>query len=683
MPRIGVGLSFALTAYSLCLPAAVAQSTARTEGWAERGARPRYFASLYPVAGPAGGPLIVRRGVVRTWDGSTWARLASIAAGGTGAIVDMAWDHQRNRTVGLGLDLTVFPYQFRTFELVDGAFQILAAVPGSVPLELHYDPALGGVVAFCDTATGTQDYLWSGTVWNPLPANVRPAHVRSTLVADGQRARLVAFTPDSPGPGGQTWEWDGTTWTQQQPLASPTARDSTAMVFDPASGLTMLHGGHVGSTTLRDTWLWDGSNWVQSTAPAPATTAAVELVLDRTDGVLLLDRAAMSTRDYRWSNGTWVPGPESLRMVDQTLLGNDRARGVLTMLQGDRTYDWDGFAWRHLATGGPGPRLGTTLAFDPSSNDMLLFGGHVGPQSQQDTWLWNGSQWRQRTPANRPSRRHGHAMFTSSALNGVVLFGGTSGPLTFSDTWLWQNGTWTERFFAVHPPGGRSVGNGGRPGQTPIVASGGELWSFGGIWQLLDANMPYPAVSTIGLTRGGNPVVTANANHCYEFRNGLWYSHTPPDTEVSDLGYDPVRGDILGVGFGHEAVFSTELATSAPVGQPCTNDRFALFAAGDPFLGNGEFRVHADGGAGFAVFAFSLASTPSQLGGGCISYLANPIAAGFVTSNAYDVATLPTPIPLSASLRSVRLWLQSAGPQPGGPFGGLAVSAGLELVIGG
>lgn len=678
MFRTGVGLLFAFTVLSLCQSAAVAQA-----GWAERGARPRSFAALYPTAGRDGTALLVRRGIVRRWDGARWARVASVAPAGTGAISSMVWDHDRECTVGLSLDLTVFPYQVRTFELRDGVFQIFAAVPGNLPIEMHYDPALGGAVVFCETATGTQDYLWDGTSWNPLPADVRPVHVRGAIVADRQRQRLVAFTPNAPGPGGETYEWDGTSWTQRQPSTSPSPRDDTTMLFDPATGLTMLYGGSAGGTTLRDTWFWNGTDWSQSTTNSPPTSRAVDLVLDRTQGVRLVDMAAMRTRDYRWNGSAWVPGAESLPMVEHSLIGNDRARGVLTMLMGGNTYDWDGFDWHLITTSGPGPRSYTTLAFDPSRNEMVTFGGVVGSVYQLDTWTFDGAQWTQETTNNAPSRRHSHAMFTSTALNGVVLFGGDNGPLSFDDTWLWQNGTWTELFLQVRPPAGRSVGTAGRPGQTPVVAAGGELWSFDGSWTLVDGNIPYPAIDQIGLTRAGDPVVATRTNLCYEYQNGIWLTRDGPDTEISDLGYDPVRGDILAVGFGHEVVYSTELATSATVGQACTNDRFTLSTAGDPFLGNGRFRVHADGAQGFAVFAFAFASNPSPLGSSCISYLSNPVSAGFVGTNAYNVASLPVPIPMLGALRGLRLYLQAAGPQPNGPFGGLAVSAGLEFVIGG
>jgi hypothetical protein len=53
-----------------------------------------------------------------------------------------------------------------------------------------------------------------------------------------------------------TWTWNGTTWTKQQPAAHPSARD-VAAVADAATGTVVLFGG--GSPdggVFGDTWTW-------------------------------------------------------------------------------------------------------------------------------------------------------------------------------------------------------------------------------------------------------------------------------------------------------------------------------------------------------------------------------------------------------------------------------------------
>ena len=39
---------------------------------------------------------------------------------------------------------------------------------------------------------------------------------------------------------GDTWTWDGTTWTQQAPAAHPSARSNAVMAYDAATGKILL-----------------------------------------------------------------------------------------------------------------------------------------------------------------------------------------------------------------------------------------------------------------------------------------------------------------------------------------------------------------------------------------------------------------------------------------------------------
>jgi len=52
---------------------------------------------------------------------------------------------------------------------------------------------------------------------------------------------------------GDTWEWDGTTWTPRS-LTGPSPRDSHMLSYDSARGVTMLFGGSAISDLKGDTW---------------------------------------------------------------------------------------------------------------------------------------------------------------------------------------------------------------------------------------------------------------------------------------------------------------------------------------------------------------------------------------------------------------------------------------------
>jgi hypothetical protein len=70
---------------------------------------------------------------------------------------------------------------------------------------------------------------------------------------------------------GDTWTWDGTTWTQQRPATSPPARFDGAMAYDVITGTAVLFGGtDSAGSLLGDTWTWNGTNWKQGARGQPA-----------------------------------------------------------------------------------------------------------------------------------------------------------------------------------------------------------------------------------------------------------------------------------------------------------------------------------------------------------------------------------------------------------------------------
>ena len=70
-------------------------------------------------------------------------------------------------------------------------------------------------------------------------------------------------------------------WVQIQPKTSPSARWQHAMSYDPITGKTLLFGGRptAANTYLADTWQYDGTNWTQlSPATSPPGRYLSEMV---------------------------------------------------------------------------------------------------------------------------------------------------------------------------------------------------------------------------------------------------------------------------------------------------------------------------------------------------------------------------------------------------------------------
>jgi hypothetical protein len=80
---------------------------------------------------------------------------------------------------------------------------------------------------------------------------------------------------------------------------------------------------------------------------------------------------------------------------------------------------------------------------DPAHKSVVVFGGLSDNWITQNTWTWNGKNWRQQHPSTQPDTLY----FTSGAydpdLNEVVVFSGGSGAVDQTTTWAWTGTDWT------------------------------------------------------------------------------------------------------------------------------------------------------------------------------------------------------------------------------------------------
>jgi hypothetical protein len=139
---------------------------------------------------------------------------------------------------------------------------------------MAYDAATGTVVLFggennSNAVVNGDTWTWDGTTWTKQhPAAHPPPRVWASMAYDDATGTVVLFggaaRPNSGGGFtrifGDTWTWDGTTWTQQAPAASPSARQLAAMAYDAATGTVVLFSGEPPIGTRgrapADTWTW-------------------------------------------------------------------------------------------------------------------------------------------------------------------------------------------------------------------------------------------------------------------------------------------------------------------------------------------------------------------------------------------------------------------------------------------
>jgi hypothetical protein len=188
----------------------------------------------------------------------------------------------------------------------------------------------GSVVLFGGLFTNFGDtWLWNGTGWSDASSDQSPPDRSSAAMAtlDGKvllfGGDILAFaggTGGAAGPVNDTWEWNGSKWTELSPATSPSPRERAAIA--ELDGKLVLFGGRYEGASgeweyLNDTWTWDGSSWTQL---APPTSPPA-----RASGV------AGSVGETMVLFGGFGPGVASL---------------------GD-TWTFDGSTWREVV--GPGP----------------------------------------------------------------------------------------------------------------------------------------------------------------------------------------------------------------------------------------------------------------------------------------------------------------------------------------
>jgi hypothetical protein len=245
-----------------------------------------------------------------------------------------------------------------------------------------------------------ETWEWRGADWiRHAPANSPSARSGHAMVYDAVRRRVLLFGGQSIlATGlvthGDTWEWDGSTWTQRSPANRPPARTAHAMVFDLVRQRVVMFGGiDAANGGLGDTWEWDGSDWLQRTpsaSPGPIATHA-----------MAYDAARQRTVLFG---------------------GSDRMQNYY-----DATWEWDGRDWtlRSPVTR-PSPRLGPAMAYDSSRKRTVLYGGRLSAGTSADTWEWDGSDWRQVIATSKPGHRVFAQMTYDPARQRMLLIGGES-----------------------------------------------------------------------------------------------------------------------------------------------------------------------------------------------------------------------------------------------------------------
>ena len=466
-----------------------------------------------------------------------------------------------------------------------------------------YDPVIGGLVLFGGSdANGelTDTWVWNGYKWSERSsaASGLAGLPSPSMAFDGSSGQLVLF-----GHGG-TWVFSGSSWSDVAPNSPPYGASS--MAFDQASSQLVLFAGANSTGSYDSTWTWNGSSWTavaQTKGSGPMPNGAASMAYDTRIGAIVMFGAngglAAPSDTWEFDGGAWTeitPSNEPSTPVG-AVTAYDDATGQLVSFGGtptgglglsSDTWTFNGLLWTdHASSAAPPARDGASMAFDPSTRELILFGGENGNSNGNgalgDTWAWNGISWKQVSSPVSPTPRSDASMVYDHDLNAVLLFGGygleTGGSTGYlSDTWAF-NGTWTQVPTGTSPPARdlAAMSFGGNVGEVVLFGGSngnsaesvlGDTWTFHGTtWtQQSPATSPAPRAGASmdyeattlnepvlfgGYGNAGNPNGTIYGD-TWAWNGTTWTQLSPlvspPARAGESLIYDAVLNELVLVG---------------------------------------------------------------------------------------------------------------------------------------
>jgi hypothetical protein len=227
-----------------------------------------------------------------------------------------------------------------------------------------------------NTTTSFLNDTWSFLhgAWTQVNSTVSPAAragaslaydaaTNSTILFGGEMYRTLTSLATETYAGqdfGDTWSFAGGQWTQLHPAASPGARDSASMAYDPQGQEVVLFGGFNWTIyNTEDTWAFHGGNWTQLT-PSQAPDA-------RNNGALAYDPAL---------NGL-------------LLFGGHQGWAFY-----DDTWEWNVSGWHQLGAGASVPAARWAASLAPyGASCMMLFGGFSASSFNATVGSYYGDTW--------------------------------------------------------------------------------------------------------------------------------------------------------------------------------------------------------------------------------------------------------------------------------------------------
>jgi hypothetical protein len=306
---------------------------------------------------------------------------------------------------------------------------------------------------------------WDGTTWSRRAVDGPAARYLHGMAYDSLRGKTVLYGGASTTTSllADTWEWDGKSWAEIG-VTGPPARCKHAMAFDESRGVVLSTFGtntdvpYITSTSFNGTWAYDGTSWSLLSADQNIARYDHAIAYDPARRVIVMHggvvaRLTGSGADtWEWNGSAWtqIAAPVSLLRA-RHVMAYDAGRNTISVFGGStlrRSFftnnvvqEYDGSAWSARGETGQGPSQIGAYALDAARNELVLFGRASGSTPFNQTWTWDGRQFRLKATGG-PSL-DSFAMVYDPLRTNVVLCGrGTTYPIL---TYTWDGTAWTQR----------------------------------------------------------------------------------------------------------------------------------------------------------------------------------------------------------------------------------------------
>jgi hypothetical protein len=297
----------------------------------------------------------------------------------------------------------------------------------------------------------------------PPPTSANPlVGLGFSVAADPAANAVVLF--GGLNSNARTWLLFDQHWVQAHPRTSPPDRSGAVAAYDPATKLVMLFGGTLAAgSAVNDTWAWTGSNWLRldSGTNGPPSGQGAQMAWDVATGEMVLvtiGETANTAETWVWSASHWTRasyGDLEVSVFGDVLAYDPSSQAVLLVSpvtpdsEETLAMTWDGRSWQILTR--HGPDIGA-MAYYPPDRSLLACGLATYSETVEvvsDCWEWTGATWLQKVLAAPPPDSKQiiiEAEISDTNNSRIIMFGwlihaipGQAQPL---GVWTWDGRQW-------------------------------------------------------------------------------------------------------------------------------------------------------------------------------------------------------------------------------------------------